>query len=142
MMNKFILGVVVALLVSGVVLTSTAKAQEDYQISPRQWVLETEGLEVVDVHIAIPLSVIDRDSVNVVIGGEVDVDVMNLAVGADSRGDLVIKFIPDLSLLEDGDLLDVKVSFNYLDEEVEVFENVFENIEVKEAVMLRSTVSE
>ncbi|MBU1130221.1 hypothetical protein KKE45_02765, partial [Patescibacteria group bacterium] len=119
----------------GMFKVGSAIAQLDMQVSPRTWVLETAGLGVIDVHIATPFSQVDTIDNVVVSNSEKVVDADILSVGADLRGDLVIKFTPDQDALVDGDILTVEVTGQYVDEGGPILET-FEGVEVKEAEML------
>ncbi|MBU0757422.1 MAG: hypothetical protein KKF44_05115 [Nanoarchaeota archaeon] len=71
-------------------------AQEDLLVSPRTWVLGTSAVEAITIHVARPY--ID-EGVVVEVWNEDDVLVeqfTELYLYEDLRGDLVIKFTPDL----------------------------------------------
>lgn len=134
-MKKYIFIVIAAFVFLGMFKVGSAIAQLDMQVSPRTWVLETAGLGVIDVHIATPFSQVDTIDNVVVSNSEKVVDADILSVGADLRGDLVIKFTPDQDALVDGDILTVEVTGQYVDEGGPILET-FEGVEVKEAEML------
>jgi len=142
-MKKIIVSVVVMLLVvSGVKMVSKVGAQDEMQVSPREWVLGSAGIEVIDVHIATSLTLIDRESVAVSVEGigdyvGVSIPVENVSVGSDNRGELVVKFVPDLSSAElpdgieslAGVKLRVRVEGRLIDGGI--LEETFEGVEIK-----------
>ena len=152
-MKKILLSLaIVALLVSSINIVSKTKAQEDVQVSPREWVLGSSGVEVIDVHIAVSLALVDRESVEVSVVGVEDyegvvVPVEDMSIGADRRGDLVIKFVPNLdeatvpeefdSLI--GATLAVRISGRLIDGNV--IDESFEGIGVKDTPVTNISVS-
>jgi len=152
-MKKILLSLMVAvLLVSAINMVSKVGAQDDIQVSPREWVLGSTGVEVIDIHIATSLALVDRESVGVSVEGIGDyegivVPVENISVGADRKGELVIKFVPNLdevvmpegieSLI--GATLAVRVEGFLIDGSV--LDESFEGIGVKDTPVTELSVS-
>ncbi len=148
-MKKIIIAVLALLLLAGGVTAAKVLAQEFMQVSPRTWVLGSSGIEPIDIHLAVPLkSIINREEVGVKVyykeilvdgeGNETEKVVVpveieeSISIGADSRGDLVIKFVPILDASLIGKSLTVKVieNDNILSYNGEVAE--FTEVEVKD----------
>jgi hypothetical protein len=139
-MKKIIFAVLAALVVFGFVQAGPAAAGDEqlpFQVSPRTWVLGASGIEVVDIHYAVSLSSVDADSLKVTLlsdGVPIDDPYVPVAVFADDRGELVVKFVPDPNVLLDGDTLTVQLTgyFTDLSEIDETFP-----VEVKDAGFLK-----
>lgn len=152
-MKKIIVSVVVMLLVvSGIKVVSKVGAQDDIQVSPREWVLGSAGIEVIDVHVATSLALIDRESVVVSVEGigdylGISIPVENVSVGSDNRGELVVKFVPDLNSAElpEGieSLVGVKLSVRVEGRLIDggVLDETFEGIGVKDTPVTEVSVS-
>ena len=143
-MKKIIIAVLALLLLAGGVTAAKVLAQEFMQVSPRTWVLGSAGAEAVDIHLAVPLLSVDRNEIRVNVYDQDDIEIKTIvtSTGADSRGDLVIKFVPDLTDVEEGDKLTVKVTEN---EDILIYngvEAVFVGVEVKENLLFVETVIE
>jgi len=138
--------IMIFLLVFAVVLglsnIGTIRAQEDWQISPREWVLNTEGIEVIDVHVAEPLSGVKDVAIAIEgIDGSLIEQVSDYSIGGDSIGDLVIKFRPSIDTLaelllgNDVVYVNVNVTVMHLDENLLDSVHLFDGIDVKYAEM-------
>ncbi|MFC1711215.1 hypothetical protein ACFLZ1_01375 [Patescibacteria group bacterium] len=107
-MKKIIYAIFAVFLVFGFVKTNVAKAQDnqlDPLVSPRVWVIGANAVEEITVHVAYPYS----ESLDVVL--LVDDYFPQFRTFADDRGDLVIRFKPEISTDDVGDnhILTVKI---------------------------------
>jgi len=154
-MKKIIIAVLAVMFLVGGVTATKVLAQEFMQVSPRTWVLGSSGIEPIDIHLAVPLkSITDRSLVGVEVYyydyedeeaepliKKVEIE-EDISIGADTRGDLVIKFVPilDTSLFEKSLFVEV-TGIDYLtlpDGE----DTIFEGVEVKENPLFVETVVE
>jgi hypothetical protein len=155
-MKKIIIGLLALMVLAGGITAAKVLAQEFMQVSPRTWVLGSSGIEPIDIHLAVPLkSIVDRNTVGVEVYyfGEVTDDSLDnkvevvidepISIGADSRGDLVIKFVPALDGNLIGKSLFVEVTGidDLIDEENGEY-TIFEGVEVKENPLFVETVVE
>jgi len=146
-MKKIIVAIVAVMLLAGLGTAAKVLAQEFMQVSPRSWVLGSAGTEAVDIHLAVPLSKVVKDDIGLyvyyvdeTVSEEVEVFTEISSIGADIRGDLVIKFVPTLYKEMIGENIIVEVSG--IDETLvpEGEDTVFEGIEVKENPLFIDTV--
>jgi len=148
-MKKILFLLTAVLLITGLGLGARVLAGDEQlfmQVSPRTWVLdgdESVGGEAVDIHLAIPLSEVDQESIRVTVyRGSTALEMIGdseedaLSIGADMRGDVVIKFVPDYSLFNVDDTLMVKVEGVFSAENNANFSFEFGGIEVKDAGFL------
>jgi len=67
-------------------------AQEDFLVSPRLWVLGTNAMDSITIHVAYPYS--SAYTVDVVIKGDYGYTITDVSTFSDLRGDLVARFVP------------------------------------------------
>lgn len=119
-MKKFI-QIFLAVSAFTLLVSKVAVAQEPILISPSVWVLGTNAVEDITVHIE-GQEYVSENEVSINIYSAVDeekliekIDEENIFTYTDNRGDLVIKFSPDMEKYDDGESYEVKIIVDGID---------------------------
>lgn len=95
--------ILVLFLFAGVIFSTDAVsrtfAQEDIQISPRVWVIKSNVVNDITIHVAYNYVMAVSEGITLTVEGE---KIEVFSPFADSRGDLVIRFTPNMTLYSAG----------------------------------------
>lgn len=131
-MKKIITLLFVLAGILGFTFAKGTAAQTAMLVSPGVWVKGTSAVEEITIHVAYPLSALESVTLEVLEvqvlenGDEVPgalfepIEEGNFTMSADSRGDLVIKFVPDIDLyaVDDSYFVRVTIGTEYSDSSV------------------------